>query len=280
MRIGLTTEADGRWPVCIAGMHRSGTSLVARMLNLLGLDLGDSADLMPPQPDNPEGFWEHLHFSQINESLLSEAGGDWDCPPASVEYSALPGFSKIRDQADLLLHAFEGREPWGWKDPRSSLTLGFWLTMIPNLLVVVCVRNPLEVALSLNRRNTHSYALGLTLWTIYNRRILEATQRHQRLVTSYEACLNNPRAEARRITQFLGIAATPATIENACSAGRASLRHHSFSLHDLARAGVSNAVIELYQTLCEEAAEAGLARRAPAPSDHSAAEPARLDQLP
>ena len=35
-------------PLCVTGMHRSGTSMVARLLNVCGLDLGPEADLLPP----------------------------------------------------------------------------------------------------------------------------------------------------------------------------------------------------------------------------------------
>ena len=44
----------------VVGMHRSGTSIVSRLLNLLGAHLGPEDDLMPPKPDNPTGFWEAL----------------------------------------------------------------------------------------------------------------------------------------------------------------------------------------------------------------------------
>src|SRR5262249_23640698 len=67
--------------VCIAGMHRSGTSMVARLLNLCGLYLGEDEDLMPSAADNPEGFWENLHFVDLNEKILSALQGGWDMPP-------------------------------------------------------------------------------------------------------------------------------------------------------------------------------------------------------
>ena len=40
---------------------------------------------MPPQADNPEGFWEHLGFVALNDELLSELGGAWDLPPKADE---------------------------------------------------------------------------------------------------------------------------------------------------------------------------------------------------
>src|ERR1700687_3100040 len=54
-------------PVAIAGVHRSGTSLIARALSSCGLYLGDENELMPPGAGNDEGFWENVKFVEIND---------------------------------------------------------------------------------------------------------------------------------------------------------------------------------------------------------------------
>lgn len=68
-------------PICITGMHRSGTSMIARMLNICGVYLGKPDELMPPAADNPDGFWEHLGFRQLNDDILALNGAAWDFPP-------------------------------------------------------------------------------------------------------------------------------------------------------------------------------------------------------
>src|ERR671910_2640298 len=70
-------------PVAVVGMHRSGTSMVAKLLQQAGLNLGDEADLMPPAAENPEGFYEHLEFVRLNDEVLNVAGAGWDCPPTA-----------------------------------------------------------------------------------------------------------------------------------------------------------------------------------------------------
>ena len=55
-------------PVAIVGMHRSGTSMVAKLLQQAGLFLGEEADLMPPAEENPEGFFEHLGFVRTDRA--------------------------------------------------------------------------------------------------------------------------------------------------------------------------------------------------------------------
>jgi len=63
-----TDRRDG--PVCIAGMHRSGTSALGQALGALGRYLGPSAELTAPAPDNTNGFWEHRAFVELNDSIL------------------------------------------------------------------------------------------------------------------------------------------------------------------------------------------------------------------
>ena len=156
-------------PICIAGMHRSGTSMVARLLNLCGLDLGPEEDLMPPGVGNEPGHWENLSFVRLNDAILTRSGGGWDFPPApSIGWASSPELALERAEAGALLESFRRREPWGWKDPRNSLTLPFWRPLIPDLKVVICVRDPLEVADSLYHRGESSSAFSLQLWLLYN----------------------------------------------------------------------------------------------------------------
>ena len=59
--------------------------MLARLLHKAGLELGPESEMMPPQADNPDGFWENLRFVAINEEVLNELGGAWDLPPAAGE---------------------------------------------------------------------------------------------------------------------------------------------------------------------------------------------------
>src|SRR5688500_12432536 len=114
-------------PVCIAGMHRSGTSMVARLLRAGGLWLGEADQLMPPRPDNQDGFWEHVGFVAINDDVLESLGGWWDYPPPDAHGGwEVAESARVRPDLDKLAATFDGREPWGWKDPRTSLTLPLW----------------------------------------------------------------------------------------------------------------------------------------------------------
>src|SRR5262249_58583966 len=68
-------------PACVVGMPRAGTSLVTQLLHSCGLYLGHDDDLMPPGPDNAEGFWENTRFVSMNDEVLNALCDGWDSPP-------------------------------------------------------------------------------------------------------------------------------------------------------------------------------------------------------
>jgi peptidoglycan hydrolase CwlO-like protein len=235
-------------------MHRSGTSFISRLMQHGGLYLGEERDLMPPGPDNPDGYFENRRFFSVNERLLHRFGGDWDLPPVlPAGWEDDDGLAPLRQEAHLLSLDFDGHRPWGWKDPRSSLTLPFWRSVIPDLRVIVCVRNPLEVAISLNRRNLISYELGLHLWNVYTERLLDGIGDLPYTVVHYEACMTQPGTELGRLGRFAGLAVPAETREQAASIVSARLRHSAFTLDHLRESRVSPRIVDLYRRLCDEA---------------------------
>lgn len=130
--------------ICVAGMPRSGTSVTTQLLHRCGVNLGPPEQLMPPSDNNTDGFWENRRFVQLNERLLAANGGTWFAPPVTLQPTP-----PITADAKAILAQFEGREPWAWKDPRNSVTLPFWKTLLPSMKVLICVRHPAETASSL-----------------------------------------------------------------------------------------------------------------------------------
>jgi O-antigen biosynthesis protein len=225
--------------------------MVTRLLHSCGLELGPESDLMPPQADNPEGFWEHLGFVALNDQLLSELGGAWDLPPRVDEDVTSARLDPLRLKARLLIEKFDPATVWGWKDPRNSLTLPFWRQLLPRLKTIVVVRNPLEVAHSMKERNGSSYSFGVRLWEIYNRRLIEGTDRKERLTTHYDSFFQDPELELRRITEFIGLPNAKTNVAAALVAPRK--RHTHFTIEQLIDARVSDEVIDLYRALLAEA---------------------------
>ncbi|HET9375364.1 MAG TPA: glycosyltransferase, partial [Chthoniobacterales bacterium] len=243
--------AESQTAVCIAGAHRSGTSMLTRLLHACGLYLGPKNELMPPQADNPDGFWEHLGFVALNDELLSQLGGAWDLPPMPDQNFGDPRLGRLRMKARLVIDRFDSAGVWGWKDPRNSLTLPFWQDLLPGLKTIIVVRNPLEVAQSMQKRNGTSYSFGLRLWEIYNRRVLETTEGQERLVTHYDLFFEDADSELTQIARFAGL--RPSQVHSAAELVKHGRRHTRFTIEQLIDAGVAAEVIDLYRALIAEA---------------------------
>ena len=243
-------------PLCIAGMHRSGTSMIASLLHGCGLDLGPQEDMLPSAPSNPEGFWESKSFLRLNDAILEQCGGDWDDPPQmdAGGWENEPSLHSLRSKAEKLLHSFAGREPWGWKDPRNCLTLPLWRILLPEMKVLICVRNPLAVAQSLWVRDGIPYSDTFDLWLTYNRSVLTAAPAERRLVTHCDSYLDDPRGELCRVLQWSGMSATNEQIERACQRVNPSLVHHRTTQDELVEAGASEELVRCYLDLWDEVA--------------------------
>lgn len=156
----------------ILGMHRSATSLVAKGLNN-EIFMGDN--LLKPRPCNPKGFFEERTFVKLNDRILTAAGGSWDNPPAResiLQQTQFDAEIKTLVQTAIAKATKKGYEFWGWKDPRSALTIELFLPHLPNPHFVVCYRNPIDVAKSLKARDPKmSIEKGLALTREYNKRI-------------------------------------------------------------------------------------------------------------
>ncbi len=245
-------RAQARTVVCLAGMHRSGSSMVANVLRLLGLHLGPPEDLMPATGDNPDGYWENVRFQRLNDDLLGLLGGGWDYPPPLPATWDDRRFAPLVQRARAIAATF-GTDPWGWKDPRNSLIVPFWQHVIPHLKVIVIVRNPLDIAASLRRRNGSSLAAGLALWYAYYRRILDTTSPEDRIITVYDAYFQNLAPELRRLMGFLGLPLAEPNIHGCREAIADELRHSRSPAALLPEAGVAPEIVRLYHDLCAEA---------------------------
>jgi len=245
--------------------------MLTRLLHACGLYLGPKDALMPPQADNPDGFWEHLGFVALNDELLNELGGAWDLPPKADETFTDPRLKPLRMKARLLIEGFDSANVWGWKDPRNSLTLPVWRDLLPGLKTVIIVRNPLEVAHSMRERNGTSYSFGLRLWEIYNRRLIEAATGRESLVTHYDLFFEDAESELRRIVEFIGL--PDAHVASAAALVKKRKRHTHFTLEHLIDARVAPEVIELYRALIAEA-------KGKAGRTSQRAEPKERDLLP
>lgn len=247
----MTLSSHG---ICITGMHRSGTSMVAQLLQAAGLWLGAGQQLAAPKNDNPDGFFEHLEFVALDDELLDRLGGAWDLPPAASEQAYAALVAPFRERTETLLATLAAGAraglPWGWKDPRASLLLDFWRSCQPELRTLICLRHPLAVARSLQRRNRISLRLGLLLWQRYNEACASAAQSSANvLVSHYDAWFLDPARELRRIVDFAGLTASDAVLQTAVQAIKSQHRHQRAESTDALLAIAGLATVDLYDDL-------------------------------
>jgi len=155
----------------ILGMHRSATSLVAKSMNE-NVFMGYNEEMLPPAPDNPEGFFENKRFLELNDAILHKAGGNWLEPP--LKEAILEQKSEFLSDITSIVNEYnENGLNWGWKDPRTSLTIPLFHEHLINPHYISVFREPLEVAKSLNRRNGISIEKGMLCAKEYNYRIIQ-----------------------------------------------------------------------------------------------------------
>ena len=154
--------------IVVLGMHRSGTSAVAGMLQAGG---AASAGPAVRNWDNARGHFEALALVRLNERVLARSGGHWLAAPRALQWTEEDADERER----LLTTPVDGRAPL-LKDPRTLLVLPFWRAARTPFHALGVVRAPLAAARSLASGRGLALAEGLALWTAHNR-ALEADQR-------------------------------------------------------------------------------------------------------
>lgn len=188
--------------VCIAGMHRSGTSLVSRMVNLLGVDLGPEDQMISAGSENPKGFWENSNIKRLNEEVLERMGGTWSNPPMLEEgWESSSLLDDLRKEAGSVIRSVPSGSVFGWKDPRNSLTLPFWRTVVNIDKCIVVVRRPEHVAKSLITRNGFAVEKTQYLWLRYTLGAVAAAPNC--LIVLYEHALSDPVETVEKLVEYL-----------------------------------------------------------------------------
>ncbi len=183
-------------PACVAivGMHRSGTSATAGLLVGLGLAGPRVEDLVPANDGNERGHWESESVHMCNVKVLAALGGDTYAPPPPASgWENDPEFDLLRSEAAQWFESTSDGRPLVLKDPRLCITLPLWKTALPgNLPTLFVLRDPLEVARSLQARDKLPMVLGLALWDRYVRCAALSLEGSRTLVVDYAAMLEDP----------------------------------------------------------------------------------------
>jgi len=190
--------------ILVLGMHRSGTSAVARILNLMGTYFTHEDAAMLPTAANPKGYWEREDVRQLNDQVISSLIMSWD---NISDYDTSSLTEEVRQQVaptvQKIIFNLESHRPWMIKDPRLCLLLPLWQ---PWLEVPVCVyvyRSPIQVAQSLQKREGFPLMLGIALWEKYNLYGLTYSADFPRILVSHQDLMSNPVTTVKKLYQDL-----------------------------------------------------------------------------
>jgi hypothetical protein len=237
-------------------MHRSGTSAVAGFLAKAGFYAGEEGDLLPAAEDNPKGFFERNDINALNDDLLAELGGAWDKPPPrhTVQQKA-PGWQPKVDKVLAGLASEGDGRPLVLKDPRISLALPAWLPALESHFAIVLVdRGPMDVALSMRRRDNRPLYVALALWQLYCTELLDGLAGHRVLVVRYESFVEDPARHGSLLLEQLAEVLPTEAASAARAEGFVSgdMRHHRTGARDPANDQVlTSAQLRLARWLAE-----------------------------
>lgn len=238
--------------VAVIGMHRSGTSMVTRMLSLCGLHLGPAEQLSGASASNPTGHFEQTQMLLVNDVVLDRLGLAWDHVPALPPegWASDPALDDLAARARDIVGVFGSEQDWGWKDPRTSLTLPFWERAIGEpARVVTCVRNPLDVAASLMARGGMSPRHAFALWHAYSESAVELARTRTGIISHYDAYFHDAGRELARVCAAIELTPTEAQLAQAAASADRSHRHSARGLSDLVRSGAPDETVALYLEL-------------------------------
>jgi hypothetical protein len=219
----------------VLGMHRSGTSALTRVLSLLGADL--PRNLIPAVKESNElGHWESIDLLAVHDEMLASVGSSWHDVTAFPEgWERSDAAGPFRDRILAILERdHRDASLFVVKDPRVCRFVPFWLDLVDRFgaapLAILPIRNPLEVATSLERRDGFPIAKGAMLWLRHALDAEHATRDRPRSLVTYDALLDDWVATTETIRRDLGLGDWPRAPHQAAEEIEAFLstshRHH------------------------------------------------------
>ena len=216
----------------ITGMHRSGTSMTSNLLMEISGQENLPGEHIHSDHWNQKGYFENKEVVVLNNTILlskyapsSQIINDPDIKTKKLKKAILGIFNfkyllillnpnivnraALRYQNDIsaISRKYQNHII---KDPRFSLLLGPWQKWGSINKILVCFRDPKEVALSLMQRNRLPLKVGYWLWKFHNNQLLNSIEKceDQQVIFIYYNNFFHPQkreAEIQRLYTFLDI---------------------------------------------------------------------------
>ncbi|MGH8558951.1 MAG: sulfotransferase [Methylococcales bacterium] len=182
----------------VLGMHRTGTSVLAGLLNLMGAYFGPPELSIPANDENKKGFWERQDVVDLNQETLQSCGADW-FKVSNLNLNTLSNHNRFRTEARRIVRDMDQRQSWVMKDPRLCLLFPLWKEFLKSPVCLHTYRTPIETADSLRVRNGFPIHTGIALWEKYNLDALAASSNLPRLLVHYRDLLESPVEVVRKL---------------------------------------------------------------------------------
>ena len=199
--------------VLVIGMHRSGTSLAMQALEKLNVGFG--GQLLAGDKFNRNGYFEAPECIAFHDDILAELGQTWGSPehglsidPRWFEEECCHAHTKTATKilSERLEHT-EENAALALKDPRATLFLPIWLQAAEALSletrIVICVRHPSEVAMSLEKRDKLGRKLSELYWLTYVASAFHHTKSLPRALLIFNDWQTGPATNLRKLADLL-----------------------------------------------------------------------------
>lgn len=191
--------------ICLTGMHRSGTSLMASYLMACGIPMGD--DLKVASVGNDHGHFEDVEYLQFHKQIIRSNNTNMYCPRKALEMN-----ERERQQAKHMIERrCEKYDIWGWKEPRTVLFLDDWNSLGKDIKYVFMYRHPLQVVRSLyKRKDRWLYArpwLAPLAWLYHNEALLSFYEQHKdrSVIVGINGFKNRPDESRELLSKWLNV---------------------------------------------------------------------------
>lgn len=223
--------------VVILGMHRSGTSVISGLVSTQGYYIGVSE--MPTREDNPKGFFENHAIYRFNQRILEDHRVSWDSHSFEFLDIDVDALRKYRAEAKAII-----KKEFGLainifiKDPRMCLLFPLWEAVLKELKfkikIILVLRSPMEVALSLRSRNKFVLEKSLLLWSHYNLQAEKSSRTYKdRLVVHYADDFSDFDFFWSNLSKFLGVEPTEEMYSSAKALYSPKLTHHKIGFENI-----------------------------------------------
>ncbi|WP_162913257.1 glycosyltransferase [Rhodospirillaceae bacterium SYSU D60014] len=183
---------------------------MTRLLNLLGADLPRT--LIPPSSNNERGYWESERLREAHDNFLKSVGSRWDDTRSLDEglYSSAAASRLKGEIREELTENFAESGLFVIKDPRICRFTPLWLSALRDFgaepRAIMPIRDPREVAASLNERNGFTLTKSLHLWLRHTLDAERGTRNIPRVFLTYDELLSDWRSAVARIGTALSVA--------------------------------------------------------------------------